>query len=255
MKRFLFFFLLLSVLSGCQKSVVQEAPSGPVSFSVPSIPKEDMQVEFLPSSSTDVSEKGGETKSVEPSVSSTALSFEDIEKMAFEYEVQSGETLSEIASKYDVGVGLLQRLNHIENPHLLRVGKKLKVIQGPFRIVVHKKDKTLTLFLKDQYVKAYPVATGREDSTPEGDFKIMNKMIRPTWTDPYSRAQIKADDPRYPLGTRWMQFAPYGYGIHGTHDPSSIGEDASFGCIRMVTQDAEELYDRVSIGSQVLVVP
>ncbi len=190
-----------------------------------------------------------------PIVSLPNLSFEDLEKRAMEHVVLSGETLSEIAEKYHVGTGLLKRLNNIENVNQIRIGQKLKVIEGPFSIVIHKAGKVLTVSLKDQEIKSYDVAIGKNDSTPEGDFTILNKMIEPIWTDPYLGDLVKAGDPRYPLGTRWMQFAPYGYGIHGTNDPSSIKSEASFGCIRMLNPDVEELYDWVCIGSKVQVLP
>ncbi len=186
--------------------------------------------------------------------SSSHLSFEDLEKMAIEHVVVSGETLSGIAEKYHVGTGLLKRLNKIENVNQIRIGKRLKVIEGPFSIVVHKADKVLTVSLKDQTIKNYDVAIGKNNSTPEGEFTILNKMVEPIWTDPYSGVLVDSKDPRYPLGTRWMQFAPYGYGIHGTNDPSSIKSEASFGCIRMLNPDVEELYDWVTIGSKVQVL-
>ncbi|MBI1871180.1 MAG: L,D-transpeptidase family protein [Chlamydiae bacterium] len=183
------------------------------------------------------------------------LSFEDLEKRAFEQVIQKGESLSQIAAQHHVALGLLVRLNHMDNPNQIRMGKKLKVIEGPFRIVVNKKEKTLSLFLKSEHIKTYDIAIGKSDSTPEGAFTIMNKMVKPIWTDPYLRIKINSGDPRYPLGTRWMQFAEYGYGIHGTNDPASIKQEASLGCIRMLNTDVEELYDSVSIGSEVLIMP
>lgn len=190
---------------------------------------------------------------VESPVSRVNLGFEDLEKMTIEHEIKPGETLSEIAQQYDTAMGLLVRLNHVADPNKIRVGKKIKVLQGPFRMLIHKKKKTLSVFLKDLHIKTYDVAVGKSDSTPEGTFSIVDKMVEPVWTDPYTRLQIKAGDPRYPLGTRWLQFAEYGYGIHGTNDPSSIKTEASFGCIRMLNADVEEVYDMVSIGSEVVV--
>src|SRR5574341_608156 len=148
--------------------------------------------------------------------------------MSVEHEIQPGETLSGIAAKYDVGIGLVIRLNQIEDPNRIRAGRKIKVVQGPFRIEIHKSEKSLSLFLKDQHFKTYDVAVGKLNSTPEGEFTVKEKMVKPIWTDPYEGVLIKPEDPRYPLGTRWILFAEYGYGIHGTNDPASIKTEASF---------------------------
>ena len=183
------------------------------------------------------------------------MTFEELSMLSTEHVVQSGETLGSIASKYNVGAGLLIKLNNLANPNLIRIGQKLKVIQGPFRIVIHKEAKTLSLYLNDLHIKTYDIAVGKDNSTPEGEFKIMNKSVKPIWTDPYENIQIMPDDPKYPLGTRWMQFAEYGYGIHGTNHPESIKTAASFGCIRMLNPDSEEVYDWVCLNSQVSIVP
>jgi len=182
------------------------------------------------------------------------MTFDEFSMLSSEHKVESGETLGAIASKYNVGVGLLTKLNNLDNPNLIRVGQKLKVIQGPFRIVIHKQAKTLSIYLKDLHIKTYDIAVGKDDSTPEGEFKIMDKLVKPIWTDPYQNVQVMPDDPNYPLGTRWMQFAEYGYGIHGTNHPESIKTEASFGCIRMLNPDAEEVYDWVCLHSQVSIL-
>jgi lipoprotein-anchoring transpeptidase ErfK/SrfK len=57
-----------------------------------------------------------------------------------------------------------------------------------------------------------------------------------------------------PLGTRWMGTSAPAIGIHGTPLPGSIGSAASHGCIRMRIPDAEYLYDRVEIGTPVIIV-
>lgn len=253
------FFLRMTVMLlacgvcfyGCRKRI---EPSGqaPAVSTFETAPEKVEMIELGPSA---VSEAISPAIVPPPAERPPELSFEALEKKALIHEVQAGETLSGIAAKYDVGTGLVVRLNAIENPNLLRAGRKLKVIRGPFRVIIDKSDKTLSIYLGDVHVKTYDVATGKSDSTPEGDFKIMQKMVKPIWTDPYLRIQVKPEDPRYPLGTRWLQFAEYGYGIHGTNDPASISTEASFGCIRMLNPDVEELYDMISIGSAVQVVP
>lgn len=85
----------------------------------------------------------------------------------------------------------------------------------------------------------YPIATGEKDSpTPIGTFEV-NEMGR--WGEGF--------------GTRWIGLnVSWGrYGIHGTNKPGSIGFNASAGCIRMNNSHVEELYDKVTIGTNVVI--
>ena len=69
----------------------------------------------------------------------------------------------------------------------------------------------------------------------------------------HSKAKIPAG-PNNPVGTAWIGLSRPGYGIHGTPDPASIGYSASHGCIRMRIPDAEWLFQRVRIGTPVVIV-
>ena len=93
------------------------------------------------------------------------------------------------------------------------------------------------------------MATGDQGVTPVGSYTIANRLIGPTWY--WEGREYKADDPDYPLGSRWMGLSRKGYGIHGTNEPELIGQQVSHGCIRMLNEDVEELFDVVSIGTPV----
>ncbi|MDP8218919.1 MAG: L,D-transpeptidase, partial [Candidatus Theseobacter exili] len=127
---------------------------------------------------------------------------------------------------YKTSPGLIARINELENPDLIRKGQKLQVLQGPFRILINKGSKQLTVYKNETSLRTYSIATGKSDSTPEGSFKVRKKLIKPVWTDPYNRIVVSPDDPDYPLGSRWIEFAENGYGIHGTNNPDSIGKEA-----------------------------
>ena len=64
-------------------------------------------------------------------------------------------------------------------------------------------------------------------------------------------------DPRNPLGSRWIEWyrdgAPTSYGFHGTNDPDSIGEAASEGCVRLLNEDVELLFEILPLGAPVIV--
>ena len=101
--------------------------------------------------------------------------------------------------------------------------------------------------------RLYPVAVGRRRySSPAGTFKIVNRIVNPTWYAPHHK--VVPPGKSNPLGTRWMGLSYKGYGIHGTNDQSSIGHSVSHGCIRMRKADVEELFQLVNIGDEVEMV-
>ncbi|MFX3623681.1 MAG: L,D-transpeptidase [Ectobacillus sp.] len=123
-------------------------------------------------------------------------------------------------------------------------------------IIVNKQSNKLAYIDDGAIQKVFPVATGKtNDLTPEGEFDIVMKVKNPY----YIKKKIPGGSPKNPLGSRWIGFNARGttgnkYGIHGTNDPSSIGKYISQGCIRMYKQDVEFLYDRIPIGTKVLIV-
>lgn len=117
------------------------------------------------------------------------------------------------------------------------------------RIVVSIPDRKLAVMEDDRVLRVFETAVGAPKSpSPTGSFKIINSITDPTW---YSKGKIVAPGKCNPLGTRWLGLSAKGYGIHGTNVPSSIGRNASHGCIRMRNRDVEELFKMVAVGDQV----
>jgi len=90
----------------------------------------------------------------------------------------------------------------------------------------------------DRLIKEFPVAVGKPSTpTPPGNYKVKNKILNPGGV----------------LGTRWMGLTIPGgnYGIHGNNNPSSIGQAASLGCVRMHNNHVEELFPLIPIGTPV----
>lgn len=166
-------------------------------------------------------------------------------------EAQSGDSLARIAKAHGTTVDLLIQMNQLKGSKILP-GMKLKVPERRFSVLVDKSQNTLTLKSGEEIFKVYTAATGENNSTPVGTFKITNKLEHPVW---YTLgAVVPPESPENVLGSRWMGINERGYGIHGTKDPSSIGKQTTQGCVRMLNEDVEELYGVVPIGTEVTII-
>ena len=167
------------------------------------------------------------------------------------YKVTSGDSLAKIAKKFNTTVELLKRSNGLLSDKII-TGKRLKVWTQPFNIVIDKSQNVLLLKTDDEIIKTYIVSTGMNNSTPIGNFKIVNKLVNPTWFS--EGTAIPPESPDNILGTRWMGFDLDDYGIHGTTEDETIGQQITRGCIRMSNSDVEELFVIVPTGTEVTIV-
>jgi lipoprotein-anchoring transpeptidase ErfK/SrfK len=127
-------------------------------------------------------------------------------------------------------------------------------------ITIDKAQFRLRLFKGLKFRKSYGVAVGQPAyPTPSGRFAIQSKQVNPTWSVPNSPwagelqgTTVEGGSAANPLKARWMGIAN-GVGIHGTGEDWSIGTRASHGCIRMHVADVIDLYNRVPIGTPVLI--
>ena len=129
---------------------------------------------------------------------------------------------------------------------------------GPI-IVIDRGSNTLRLYRGPKPWRMFRVATGSPYyPTPSGAWKVVVKQRFPWWYPPpsdWARGLSPVPPgPGNPLGTRWMGLSASAVGIHGTPDAASIGYSASHGCIRMNVPEAEWLFERVRIGTPVIVV-
>ena len=127
-------------------------------------------------------------------------------------------------------------------------------------VVIRRGSNQLNLYDGPGLVRAFRVATGEAKyPTPLGTFEIVIKERDPTWNPPDSDWAKDAEPippgPGNPLGTRWMGISSPAVGIHGTPDAASLGYSVSHGCIRMAIPEAEWLFERVSVGTPVYIVP
>jgi lipoprotein-anchoring transpeptidase ErfK/SrfK len=167
------------------------------------------------------------------------------------YEIKPGDTVAKIAREFKTTVDLIMKSNGLANDKILP-GRKIKVWTAPFNILVDKSNNILLLKSDEEIIKSYVVATGKNNSTPVGNFKITNKLMNPTWFK--AGAVVPPDSAENVLGTRWMGFNLAGYGIHGTTEPQSLGKQVTQGCVRMSNSDVEELYSIIPAGTEVTIV-
>lgn len=167
------------------------------------------------------------------------------------YVIKSGEVLVDIAKRHKVTAQLLAKINNLKDVNRIRAGQNIKLIEGPFHVEIHKSTHEMFLYLQDTFVRRFQVGLGEDGSTPVGVWKIKNKLTNPTYYPPRGGKIVLADDPENPLGERWIGLeglegeaaGQERYGIHGTNDPDSIGTNQSLGCVRLLNEDVEWVYD------------
>jgi len=167
------------------------------------------------------------------------------------HEVVSGDTLGKLAKKYGTTVDLIKISNNLKSD-IIRVGQRLRIWTGKFNLLVDKSQNILMLRKGNEIIKVYKVSTGKNNSTPTGEFKITVKLVDPVW---FNRGVIvPPESPQNVLGSRWLGFNIPGYGIHGTVEPETIGQQVTAGCVRMRNKDVEELYSIIPLGTKVTIV-
>jgi lipoprotein-anchoring transpeptidase ErfK/SrfK len=132
----------------------------------------------------------------------------------------------------------------------------------PGTILVRQSERQLYLVRGDGTAIRYPVAVGKPGKQWLGWAQVDGKYVEPAWGPP---DDVKRDNPRLPdlirggsphnpMGARALTLSGGEYAIHGTNRPSSIGKFASYGCIRMYNHDIIDLFQRVAVGTGVVVV-
>ena len=162
-----------------------------------------------------------------------------------------GDTLVKIAKNFGTTVELIMKSNAMQNT-IIRPGEKLKISKAKYSILVDKSQNILILKADGEVFKTYTVATGANNSTPIGTYQVKEKVVNPTWYK--AGAVVPPDSPDNILGTRWMAITLEHYGIHGTTDETTLGQQVTAGCVRMRNKDVEELYSIIPVGSEVTII-
>jgi lipoprotein-anchoring transpeptidase ErfK/SrfK len=133
--------------------------------------------------------------------------------------------------------------------------------EAPGTIVVDTPSKFLYLVQGNGQALRYGIGVGRPGFAWAGVKTVSAKKEWPGWTPPDEMLKRRPDLPRHmeggpanPLGARALYLGSSLYRIHGTNEPDTIGRNVSSGCIRMMNEDVTDLYERVPVGTRVIVI-
>lgn len=190
-----------------------------------------------------------------------------------EYRIEEGESLIEIARKFNLGFNEIIDANPGLDPFTPPAGVAVRI--PAFWIVPdHDRDDDIVINLSElrlyyffrrngaSFVRTFPIGIGEEGTdTPEGISRVIEKTDDPPWIPPESIRREQPDlplvvppGPDNPLGSHAMRLSSGNILIHGTNQPWAIGRRASHGCIRLYPEHIPELFRLVAPGAKVRIV-
>lgn len=145
-------------------------------------------------------------------------------------------------------------------PELKRQVVLYRTNEAPGTIIVHTSERFLYLIMPGGRAMRYGIGVGRDGFQWQGLQKITRKQEWPDWTPPPEMIERQPYLPRFmaggpgnPMGARALYLGQTVYRIHGTNQPQTIGSAVSSGCFRLVNPDVIDLYERVPVGTKVIV--
>lgn len=188
------------------------------------------------------------------------------------YTIKEGDSLIELARRFDIGYNEIAAVNRGIDKFVPRVGIMaiiprewiLPDVENRRGIVINLAEMRLYFFhpRTKELVETFPVGIGDEGwDTPTGTYRIIEKIANPAWHVPASvRAQnpklpdIVPPGPGNPLGTHALRLSIGTILIHGTYRPYGIGRRVSHGCIHLYPEDIARLFKKAIIGTKVVIV-
>jgi lipoprotein-anchoring transpeptidase ErfK/SrfK len=145
-------------------------------------------------------------------------------------------------------------------PQFRKTAVLYRTNEAPGTINVVTAERHLYLVQGNGRALRYGIGVGREGFTWQGLVNITRKAEWPDWTPPPEMIarqpylpRFMAGGPGNPLGARAMYLGTTVYRIHGTNRPDTIGTAVSSGCFRLVNADVADLYERVPVGTKVII--
>ncbi len=181
------------------------------------------------------------------------------------HQARSGRSIDALALRSKIEKALVFNMaDRLVSAPLRTVAPKVRGAQlakkYPVVLTVDRRGFKISLFKNLKRVTTYPIAVGQAGlETPAGLYEIQNKAVNPAWHVPNSAwagslagQVIPGGAPNNPIVARWLGVYD-GVGVHGTTARGSIGTNASHGCIRMLVEDVEKLYDQVPLGTPIFI--
>jgi lipoprotein-anchoring transpeptidase ErfK/SrfK len=135
-----------------------------------------------------------------------------------------------------------------------------RTAESPGTIVVNTRERFLYVIQRDGRAIRYGIGVGRDGFQWQGLVKITRKQEWPDWIPPAEMIERQPYLPRFmaggpgnPLGARALYLGNTVYRIHGTNQPQTIGSAVSSGCFRLTNPDVTDLYERIPVGTKVIV--
>jgi len=135
-----------------------------------------------------------------------------------------------------------------------------RTTEKPGTIIVHTSERFLYLVQGNNRAIRYGIGVGRDGFRWTGIHRISRKAEWPDWTPPAEMIERQPYLPRFmaggpgnPMGARALYIGATVYRVHGTNQPQTIGHAVSSGCFRLVNPDVIDLYDRVPVGTKIVV--
>ena len=132
--------------------------------------------------------------------------------------------------------------------------------EAPGTIIVHTSERFLYVIQGNGRALRYGIGVGRDGFQWQGLLKITRKQEWPDWTPPPEMIERQPYLPRFmaggpgnPMGARALYLGATIYRIHGTNQPQTIGSAVSSGCFRLVNPEIIDLYERIPVGTKVIV--
>jgi len=188
------------------------------------------------------------------------------------YKVKDNESLIEIARKFGIGFNEIADSNPDHDPFVPGTGMSVKIptswilpdIALYNGIVINLSELRLYYFLRQRgsmSVMTFPIGIGSEGTdTPVGNFRVIKKIVSPSWYVPESIRKEKPTLPKVvppgpdnPLGSHALRLSLGTILIHGTNKPYGVGRRVSHGCIRLYPEDIPKLFQSVPKGVSVTI--
>jgi len=145
-------------------------------------------------------------------------------------------------------------------PEFQRAVVSYRTAEAPGTIIVHTSERFLYVIQPSGRALRYGIGVGRDGFQWQGLLKISRKQEWPDWIPPPEMIERQPYLPRFmaggpgnPMGARALYLGATVYRIHGTNQPHTIGSAVSSGCFRLVNNDVIDLYERIPVGTKVIV--